>query len=394
MLRFAQIAVLAFVFTVPWEDAVLLPGIGTGSRLAGIIAVPLALIGIVATGVRRTHPMLIWMLLFCCWAAFTIFWAADPDDTVLRLITYAQLAVMVWVLLQVLDRPAAVRYALLAYVLGSYVSAIATIQAYAAGLTVVYQRYAGLGFDPNDLGLTLALGVAMAWYLLLTDRGWLRLVPLGFLPLGLLAILLTASRSAALAAAIACILPFLLVDRPRTLALYVLPAAAVVLTVVVQYVPDTSLERIGTVWQELASGDLNYRTSLWGTGLELLAESPILGVGSGNFDNALAATTGQGRPAHNVFIAVLVEQGLVGFALFCGVLASVLYGVWQLPRREWRFWCMLYAVLLVAFMTLNWEWRKQTWMMLALGAAHASAVVRVQTRQPQPQILSEVAGRA
>ena len=393
MLRFAQIAVLVFVFTVPWEDALLLPGIGTGSRLAGIVAVPLALIGIVASGVRRTQPMVIWMLLFCCWAAFSIFWAADPDDTVLRLVTYAQLLVMVWVLLQVLNRPDAVRHALLAYVLGSYVSAIATIQAYAAGTTVTYQRYAGLGFDPNDLGLTLALGVAMAWYLLVTGRGWLRLVPLGFLPLGLLAILLTASRSAALAAGVACILPFLLVDRPRTLALYVLPAAAVALGVVAQYVPETSLERIGTVWDELASGDLNYRTSIWGTGLELLAENPILGVGSGNFDDAAAAATGQSRPAHNVFIAVLVEQGLVGFALFCGVLASVLYGVWQLPRRERRFWCMLYAVLLVAFMTLNWEWRKQTWMVLALGAAHAGMAVRVRP-QPHAPLLHEVAGRA
>jgi hypothetical protein len=43
-------ALLAFIFTVAWEDAVVLDGIGTLSRVIGVVA-----LGLVAAGVLRSR---------------------------------------------------------------------------------------------------------------------------------------------------------------------------------------------------------------------------------------------------------------------------------------------------------------------------------------------------
>src|SRR5439155_640108 len=64
-------------------------------------------------------------------------------------------------------------------------------------LDTVAGRFAALNQDPNDLGLTFALGLPMAWYVSLSQaRGaWLWCL---YLPLAITAILLTGSRGAVL----------------------------------------------------------------------------------------------------------------------------------------------------------------------------------------------------
>ena len=402
MFRLAQIAIWSFIFTVPWEDALLLPGLGTGARVAGGIALPLGLIGIIYADRWRGHPMLFWMAAFFCSTALSMFWAANsfspfwtvtPGDPQLWITSYVQLLIMVWLLLQLLDRVEAIRTALLAFVLGSYVAAIATVQAFSSGQAAAYQRYAAQGFDPNDLGVTLALGMAVAWYLAFTGRGWHRLVSLPYLPLGLFAILLTASRSATLAAAVACFVPLMLIRRPRNL-LYVLAAVSAAVVIAVQFVPESSFERISTIPSALAEGDLSGRTEIWSHGLEVLSEKPLFGVGSGEFRIAMVDLTGRGDAPHNVFLVIAAEQGLFGFGVFCAILVTVIASVRRLPRADRRFWYVLFGVLLVAFMSLNWELRKPTWIFFALAAAHGNAMRGQQHRPLRQPVLAPAGGHA
>jgi O-antigen ligase len=80
----------------------------------------------------------------------------------------------------------------------------------------------------------------------------------------------------------------------------------------------------------------------------LIAEHPLLGVGAGNFTAAIMEEKGgrgvkgeMGRPiwsiqpAHNVFVLVLAELGIVGLFLF----AAFLFSVFVVPLgRLWRCW--------------------------------------------------------
>lgn len=77
----------------------------------------------------------------------------------------------------------------------------------------------------------------------------------------------------------------------------------------------------------------------WIAGLRMFAAHPILGVGAGNYDAAYARYTpslvcwpeGQGQ-AHNYYINVAAETGILGLLAFLAVVAVLLWLGWRVSR--------------------------------------------------------------
>jgi O-antigen ligase len=70
--------------------------------------------------------------------------------------------------------------------------------------------------------------------------------------------------------------------------------------------------------------------------------------------------------AHNVFISIAVETGLIGAAI-AGLVGLVFAAmVWSLQDRERALWAVLLLVWLCAAATLTWEHRKPTWLFPAV----------------------------
>src|SRR5205823_736208 len=90
-----------------------------------------------------------------------------------------------------------------------------------------HSRYAVSGFDPNDCGVTLALGIPMAWHLFVNGRGAVRLIA-AYVPAACIAILLTASRGAFLSMVVALLIVPLAAPRGQRIR-YLVAAAAVCL---------------------------------------------------------------------------------------------------------------------------------------------------------------------
>ncbi len=88
----------------------------------------------------------------------------------------------------------------------------------------------------------------------------------------------------------------------------------------VAFVPETSWTRISTISAQVDSGDLNQRTAIWAAGLRAFAAHPVLGVGEGAYLQISDRQLGEGFVAHNTFVSVLVELGIVGFLLFAAIL--------------------------------------------------------------------------
>jgi O-antigen ligase len=135
-------------------------------------------------------------------------------------------------------------------------------------------------------------------------------------------------------------------------------------------IPQESFQRLGTTGSEISSGDLNGRLELWTQGLVAFEEHPLLGVGS----NMYRSVNVENKVAHNSFISVLVELGLVGFVLFGFVLAAVIRKIFDQPTWEKRMWLAVLASWAIAASTLTWEYRKPTWLFLCLIVA-SSAVI-------------------
>lgn len=172
--------------------------------------------------------------------------------------------------------------------------------------------------DNNAFARVLVFSLPLYWVLwkLARGRGVRSLAVVAGLAT-LVALMLTFSRSGFVAAAAVLALAVLQI-RPRWKA-----AAALVAMVVVGYAatPRIYHDRIRSV--TLTDESLRLRYGIWEKGLEMAASRPVLGVGIGTF----AAHYGRVAPppprsAHNVFVEVLAEMGVVGLAAYLWLLGA------------------------------------------------------------------------
>ncbi|HYO83499.1 MAG TPA: O-antigen ligase family protein [Bryobacteraceae bacterium] len=376
MIAFALLLLL--VFTMPWEKSVVLPGLGTLTRVLGVAAAVASL-----PHLKRLRPniVLIPATAYVLWSAATFLWSLDRTATTIRAVTLVQLLLMFCIALVLCDTPERTRLVLCAWVAGCAVASAATISRYVQGAETYYRRFAAPGFDPNDLALTVALGVPVAVYL---GGRWF-----AALPVVLAAVLLTASRTGLIAAGLG-FLPLLINWRHTSLVDRALGAAMLVLLLAGASVlaPEPARKRIATTVTEVTRGTLHKRTTIWKTGLRALRQWPLGGAGAGAYPEAVRPyigvppRSGHVYVAHNVFVSVLVETGVVGFGLFALGLIGVALLVWVLPARQRGLWVAVLSVWLCAAATLTWEHRKPTWLFPALVASMWSRSFRGGEERP------------
>jgi O-antigen ligase len=381
MSQAAFYALWAFVFVLPWDPLANLPVLGSIPRIVGLVASAVGILHIL--GRRRVRPLSwfhVFVVLFVLWVGASSFWSIDPEGTRMRFVTSLQLLVLVWLIWEIAWSPERQRALLQAYVLGVCVAAVATMHSYLSGSawlahgTVETARFVALNQDPNELGVILALGLPMAWYLGLPQpqrrATWIWRL---YIPLGITAILLTASRGAFLTALVALvIIPWTLGRvRLRTkVALYALAVGSLLLAT--SFVPAASLARIGSTRADIEAGYFGGRIYIWMAGLEVAREHPLAGVGAGAFAAAVAPTLHQEMASHQTFLDILVEQGIVGLLLFFAMVGAVIKPLRQLPPLERRLWIVLLASLAVGSMSLHLGYRKQFWFVLGLLAAQVA----------------------
>jgi O-antigen ligase len=230
-------------------------------------------------------------------------------------------------------------------------------------------RYTAPGFDPNDLAVTLVLGLPIAWYLAFTSRT-ARWINRFYIPCVFAAALLTASRAGLVALAVSMAFPLLAIPKISWRARMSLVSLAMLCTGGVTYFwSDFSAGRLSTISDQLTIGDMNGRVDVWEQGLEIFKENPILGVGGGVFEAELARRRGSAVAAHNTYLGILVEHGLVGLFCFLGIILSLVVRSWQSPPLDRSLWIVVLVVWGVAVSTLSWENRELSWLLWGLCAA-------------------------
>jgi putative inorganic carbon (HCO3(-)) transporter len=239
-----------------------------------------------------------------------------------------------------------------------------------------YFRTNSVFFDPNIYGRFLVVAMlAVVAATMRATRG--RLVVAGALALAALwgGLVLTLSQSslAALLAGLATLAALQWGTR-RTL----LPAAGIVLAAaaIVLATPGT----FGVSLDDLDSSS-GGRTPLVRGGLELFAERPVAGYGSGAFEEAYRERErprdGESATAsHTIPITIAAEQGVVGLlaylALLAAALARLLRGAAASPARA----AVAAAFVALVVHTLVYAAFLEdplTWALLGIGAALAAA---------------------
>ncbi|HET9493455.1 MAG TPA: hypothetical protein VFR15_04415, partial [Chloroflexia bacterium] len=252
---------LLLIFTIPWEAMVEDATLGSITRLIGLALAASWAIMVVTTGrIRRPTPFHVAVLLLVLWNAVSIFWSGNGARTSQHIMTWVQLAAMVFILWDLLTTREAFQTALQMYVAGAYVVFGNTIANFFAGTTSHWERFSAEGTNPDDLGIVLALGIPVALYL----AGRKGAAPGGFLlkwanyayiPASLLGIALSGSRTALIAAMPGLLFGLVSITRVSVWAkgaLAVLFVAAAFF--ITPLVPQASLQRLGTTGTEVLEG--------------------------------------------------------------------------------------------------------------------------------------------
>jgi O-antigen ligase len=263
-----------------------------------------------------------------------------------------------------------------------------------------YFRVNSLFFDPNIYGRFLAIVmIAVTTMVLWSRRRCGVLIGAGVLG-WLLAGLVTSFSQSSIAALLLGLAVLAAYRWDVRATVYVTGALVAIAAVVVLAAPPSlhfGLNGSGGSTSNATSG----RTKLISGGLELFADRPLYGYGSGSFETEYRRH-GHARDAanatsasHTIPITVAAEQGIVGLAVYVALLIAafaVLYrGAGRSPPR------IALAACLAALVLHTWTYADFledpiTWTLLGIGVALARAGSRGVSRERA--ISSDVVGAA
>jgi putative inorganic carbon (HCO3(-)) transporter len=242
-------------------------------------------------------------------------------------------------------------------------------------------RASGPMEDPNDLAYVIvaALPLLLAAAPAARRSRWFLLLTLGTAVLLVLGAAATLSRGGALALLAAA--AWLTVRRAIPIKVIAPLFAVVGLALVVTYVVAQPV--LATALGEksfVASSNVDERTERWVAAAKMVSDEPLLGVGPGGFRHHYTPVSRNAEPAeqfpvaHNMYLEVAAELGVLGFAAFAATIAAGLLAAERAlragadPPVVFGLQAGLVAVL-VASAFLSEQYYMPLWSMIAISCA-------------------------
>lgn len=328
------------------------------------------------------------VLFFLAWVLLSQAWAADPGEARLTFSRITMNAIIFVIAFAAIRTRSDMTRVIAAFVLGAAFSMLYGVMQPPDASDP--DRLAGTLGNANEMAAVLVVGGALSIGLAasLKDAPVKRLLAVVALFLCLAGLLLTLSRGGMVAGSVACVAAVIFAGRWRpqvTLAIVGLVICAVgFLTFAVD---EQARQRI------FASDGGTGRLDLWTVGVRMVEDRPVLGVGAGNFPTStidyllepglLTRTefiVSDPKVAHNTYLEMFAELGIIGFSLFLLVLLLCLTALYrairQFERTDNRQLELLARAVLVALLGLlaadvfqSAQFQKALWLLLALCPA-------------------------
>ncbi len=383
------------------------------AKLAGAVLALSWLASATAFGSKRrefpqVHPgLMIAIVMLVAWNTASFVWAEDasriPTASASFILNFALFPIVFAAIRTQRDvrlvyaafLTGATLAALYGYVTQPSASALASSPTAANGLN----RLAGTVADPNEFATLLVTGMALATPFLFSKErpAGVRLMAGLAVSMLLFGVLLTLSRGGLIALVAALLVGMLVAYRARLQA--VIATALVIVGAFIYFSGNPeAYERV------TASDGGSGRTDIWNIGWRMVEDQPVHGVGAANFQVSSIHyllepgairfdeyVVDQPAVAHNMYLQVLSELGIVGLCLFLGIvfacIAMMVKAYLMYSRADNREGAMLAAAALMAiaavlagYFFLSEEHSKILWLLLSLGPA-LLALARARCRE-------------
>jgi len=368
--KMTWVVVWLLIFTIPWGN-----GLWDGmAKILAILGFGLAAITVSIEGTHRNYSLFNLMaLLLGCWHLIALWWSPDLSWGGKAANTFLQLVLASFLYTYLLSTGYKLRWAYQAYVLGAVVAFGIIFVNFLNGVTgPYYNRYTVPNIETDSMAIILSLAIPMAVWLYTQYKHWVpKYLNLASIPVIFYGIFLTGTRTG-LVTGMLGIMYWAFTQRKASFHLKMIYVGlAIGLGVgVISLAPPESVERIFSIGKALQSGDLNSRETIWQHSIESWEEEPLLGGGTGSLKHSLNRFHVEFDSAHNSYIQLLTEHGLIGLFIYLLMVGTLFYYAMQCPTETKIFLVTLLVTIAVSQLTLHSHKVKEVWFVWSIVGVH------------------------
>jgi O-antigen ligase len=299
-------------------------------------------------------------------------------------LTYIQLLILIWLTGCLFDSRQKIETFMKFFIAGNFLGIILSLRTYSVvNIGGDINRLAGTVGNANEFGIYLSIAVIMCVYMsITTSRLLIRILYFTLIIPFIATIILSGSRGAILFLVMVIAIQLLrLLKRKAFLLIVIIGAFIGAYLIARSYLPTGFTQRIESIPNDIlnSSDTIGLRYKLWQFGLTLWWEKPILGIGPGMFQyyEGFSGIYGQrALVAHNMYVTLLVENGIIGLFIFIFILFKSLFNY----ERTIRFsvnqefvkelaitWEAIMLVLLLNGLKGEFEPNKVLWLCIGLS---------------------------
>ena len=368
---------LLLIFLLPWGNG-LWDGI---AKIVGLLLFAFAGLLLVTQGTHRHFNFFNLMaLILGCWHLVALMWSPDLEKAFKAANTFTQLVLVSFVYTYMINNIYKLRGAYLAYVIGAMVAFGIIFSNFLRGIEGPYfGRYTIENIETDSMAIILSLAIPMAvWLYTEYKNPIVKLAMVGCVPVLFYGIFLTGTRTGLVTGMVGLMyLVFTQRKASFNLKLFYAGVFIALVAAVLSLAPKASVERIFSIGQAIETGDLNSREIIWQFSLESWKEQPIIGGGTGSLGNSLNRYHIEFDSAHNSYIQLLTEHGIIGLGIYFLMFGSLLYYILQCPIETKLFLLTLFLTIAVSQLALHSHKVKEVWFVWSIIAAHGHFFARM-----------------
>lgn len=335
-------------------------------------------------------------LIFIIWVIISHPEASILGATRSWALTFLQLWLLLWMARQFIQTKTEHHAMMIILALGIIISGIvAILQVGSLSALSIENRAEGLSGGANTAARYFLYGIIILFYLQGENKKkrikWL--IQIGCIILLTVALFLTESRSVLLLLLFFAFLQIIhLLSKKQNSTILIILVMAIIFLLINQ--TKISTLKLGNIVTSIVNGSdtVGYRYTLWNAGIKMALDHPLAGVGIGKFGQTLPHywpidKTILANTAHNTYIEVLAETGIIGFTIFISLLVvTILKYVKIIKKSDKPFpeiygtWLILLVVLLIGSLTKADLIDKFFWFLLGLEFPRLKSYNQFNTR--------------